>query len=150
MSRCHADSGSPPSAAVRWHKFDKATYDVGRTDVAVDSEYRIGLYDAPRSIIDAFRLRHTIGPDVPNEALRRWLRSGGQPAELLRYTNRSHTRDRRSSTPCKSCYRPGSSAHSPGGIIEQRPTRSTVGGRAYLDLMGREMACCGCGLVPVR
>ena len=73
------------AARVRWHKFDKATYDVGRTDVAVDAEYRIGLYDAPRSIIDTFRLRHTIGPDVPNEALRRWLRSGGQPATLLRY-----------------------------------------------------------------
>jgi len=74
------------SAAVRWHKFDRATFDVGRTEIAVDAEYKIGLYDAPRSIIDAFRLRHTIGPDVANEALRRWLRSGGRPTELLRYT----------------------------------------------------------------
>ena len=74
------------SAAVRWHKFDRATFDVGRTEIAVDSEYMIGLYDAPRSIIDAFRLRHTIGPDVANKALRRWLRAGGRPAELLRYT----------------------------------------------------------------
>ena len=74
------------SAAVRWHKFDKATFDVGRTEIAVDAEYKIGLYDAPRSIIDAFRLRHSIGPDVANEGLRRWLRAGGRPAELLRYT----------------------------------------------------------------
>jgi hypothetical protein len=59
---------------------------MGRTEIAVDAEYKIGLYDAPRSIIDAFRLRHTIGPDVANEALRRWLRSGGRPTELLRYT----------------------------------------------------------------
>ena len=73
------------SASVRWHKFDRATFDVGRTEITVDPEYKIGLYDAPRSIIDAFRLRHTIGTDVSNEALRRWLRSGGRPAELLRY-----------------------------------------------------------------
>jgi len=71
---------------VRWHKFDRATFDVGRVEVAIDDQYRIGLYDAPRSIVDAFRLRHTIGSDVANEALRRWLRSGGRPAELLRYT----------------------------------------------------------------
>jgi len=73
------------SAAVRWHKFDRATFDVGRTEIEIDAEYKIGLYDAPRSIIDAFRLRHTIGPDVANEALRRWLRGGGRPTELLRY-----------------------------------------------------------------
>jgi len=74
------------STAVRWHRFDPVTFDVGRTEVAVDADYMIGLYDAPRSIIDAFRLRHTIGPEVANEALRRWLRAGGRPAELLRYT----------------------------------------------------------------
>lgn len=74
------------STAVRWHRFDPTTFDVGRTEIAVDADYVIGLYDAPRSIIDAFRLRHTIGPDVANEALRRWLRAGGQPTELLRYT----------------------------------------------------------------
>ena len=74
------------STVVRWHKFDRATFDVGRTEIAVDIEYKIGLYDAPRSIIDAFRLRHTIGPDVANEALRRLLRTGGRPTELLRYT----------------------------------------------------------------
>jgi hypothetical protein len=70
---------------VRWHKFDRATFDVGRTEIAVDADNMVGLYDAPRSIIDAFRLRHTIGPDVANEALRRWLRAGGRGAELLRY-----------------------------------------------------------------
>jgi len=74
------------STAVRWHRFDPVTFDVGRTEVAVDADHLIGLYDAPRSIIDAFRLRHTIGPEVANEALRRWLRAGGRPAELLRYT----------------------------------------------------------------
>jgi hypothetical protein len=33
------------SAAVRWHKFDRATFEVGRTEIAVDAEYMIGLYD---------------------------------------------------------------------------------------------------------
>jgi predicted transcriptional regulator of viral defense system len=73
------------SVTVRWHRFDRATFEVGRTEIAVDAQYKIGLYDAPRSIIDVFRLRHTIGPDVANEALRRWLRAGGHPTELLRY-----------------------------------------------------------------
>ena len=58
---------------------------MGRTEVTVDDDHKIGLYDAPRSIVDAFRLRHTIGPDVANEALRRWLRSGGRPTKLLQY-----------------------------------------------------------------
>jgi predicted transcriptional regulator of viral defense system len=74
------------SAPVHWHRFDAETFDIGRTEVHLDSTYAIGLYDAPRSIIDAFRLRRAIGPDIPNEALRRWLRHGGQPADLMRLT----------------------------------------------------------------
>jgi hypothetical protein len=60
------------STAVRWHKLDRATFDVSRTEIAGAAEYVIGLYDAPRSIIDAFRLRHT-------------HLAGGRPAELLGY-----------------------------------------------------------------
>jgi hypothetical protein len=45
-----------------------------------------GLYDAPRAISDVFRLRHAAGPDIANEALRRWLRNGGKPADLMRLT----------------------------------------------------------------
>lgn len=44
----------------------------------------IGIYSAPRSIIDASRLQHHEGIDLANEALKRWLRQGGQPSELLR------------------------------------------------------------------
>ena len=33
--------------------------------------------------LDAFRLRHLEGADLANEALKRWLRRGGQPSELL-------------------------------------------------------------------
>jgi predicted transcriptional regulator of viral defense system len=74
------------SAPVHWHKFDPATFEAGRTKIQLDSTCAIGLYDAPRSIIDAFRLRRVMGPDIANEALRRWLRHGGKPAELMRLT----------------------------------------------------------------
>jgi predicted transcriptional regulator of viral defense system len=72
------------SAPVHWHKFDAGTFEIGRVETPVDDAYTIGVYDAPRSIVDAFRLRHAVGPDVANEALRRWLRSGGAPGKLLR------------------------------------------------------------------
>lgn len=71
------------SAPVHWHKFDPATFEVGRIRMQLDDIYTLGLYDAPRSIIDAFRLRRAVGPDVANEALRRWLRHGGKPADLM-------------------------------------------------------------------
>jgi predicted transcriptional regulator of viral defense system len=74
------------SAPVHWHKFDSATFKVGRSNIQLDESYSIGLYDAPRSIIDAFRLRRIVGPDIANEALRRWLRHGGKPADLMRMT----------------------------------------------------------------
>ncbi len=51
-----------------------------------DATHTLGLYDAPRSIVDAYRLRHDVGPEVANEALRRWLRGGGKPADLMRMT----------------------------------------------------------------
>lgn len=69
---------------VRWRHFDKATFDVGRALVKLDGGSEIGLYSAERSIVDAFRLRQLDGADMANEALRRWLRAGGQPASLLR------------------------------------------------------------------
>lgn len=72
------------SAPVRWHKFDASTFDIGREEIRVDEIHVLGLYNAPRSIVDAFRLRHDVGPDIANEALRRWLRRGGEAAELIR------------------------------------------------------------------
>lgn len=68
---------------IHWHSFDPATFDVGRTTVPVDDVTTIGLYDAPRTILDSYRLRSTLGPEVAHEALRRWLRTGGQPAKLI-------------------------------------------------------------------
>ena len=72
------------AAPVRWHKFDLATFELGRTEIPTDDSHPLGLYDAPRSIVDAFRLRHIIGPEIATDALRRWLRRGGQPAHLIR------------------------------------------------------------------
>lgn len=36
-----------------------------------------------RTIIDTFRLRGRLGEDLAYDALRRWLRRGAQPVELL-------------------------------------------------------------------
>ena len=74
------------SAPVHWHKFDPSTFEIGRDKMRLDKMHTIGLYDEPRSIVDAFRLRHDVGPEIANEALRRWLRRGGQPADLMRMT----------------------------------------------------------------
>jgi hypothetical protein len=75
----------PPTTdtPVAWHQFDTRTFAVGRDLMPLDAETAIGIYSAPRSIIDAFRLRHLEGPEIANEALRRWLRAGGQPTALL-------------------------------------------------------------------
>jgi predicted transcriptional regulator of viral defense system len=78
------------SAPVHWHKFDVSTFEVGRGKIRLDETHTLGLYDAPRSIVDAFRLRHEVGPDIANEALRRWLRRGGKPADLMRMTKTFH------------------------------------------------------------
>lgn len=68
---------------VRWRQFDKATFELGRDQLALDDDHSIGIYSAERSIVDAFRLRHLDGEDLANDALKRWLRQGGQPSELL-------------------------------------------------------------------
>jgi predicted transcriptional regulator of viral defense system len=75
----HPRTGS----AIPWHSFDPQTFRIGRTVTPVDDETSVGLYDAPRTIIDTYRLRSSAGADTANEALKRWLRKGGQPAALL-------------------------------------------------------------------
>lgn len=77
----------PPrtAAPTTWHRFDNATFDIGRTHIALTDELSIGIYDPIRSIIDAYRLRHLYGIDQAHEALKRWLRQrGNQPAALLK------------------------------------------------------------------
>ena len=78
---------TPDIRPVRWHTFDRATFELGRSEISVDDTHVLGLYNAPRTIVDAFRLRREVGPEVANEALRRWLRQGGEPSELMRVTN---------------------------------------------------------------
>ena len=69
---------------VHWHSFATDTFHIGRDRLALDDDTEIGLYSAPRSIVDVFRMRGAVGADLAYEALRRWLRHGGQPVELLR------------------------------------------------------------------
>ena len=71
-------------APVRWHRFDATTFTIGRDLLSLDPDSTIGIYDAPRSITDAFRMRGQLGPDLAYHALRRWLRAGSHPADLLR------------------------------------------------------------------
>jgi len=76
----------PPrtAAPVTWHRFDKATFDIGRTQIELSDELSIGIYDPMRSIVDAYRLRHLYGIDQAHESLKRWLpQHGSQPAAIL-------------------------------------------------------------------
>jgi predicted transcriptional regulator of viral defense system len=76
-------------APVTWHLFSPDTFEIGRTTVPLDEQTSIGLYDAPRSIIDAARLRHREGSELVYGALRRWLRRrGSSPSELLAMARR--------------------------------------------------------------
>jgi hypothetical protein len=71
------------TVALRWHHFDPATFTVGRVALPVGAGLTGWIYSAERSIVDAFRMRHLEGADMANDALKRWLRQGGQPSELL-------------------------------------------------------------------
>jgi predicted transcriptional regulator of viral defense system len=71
-------------ANVTWHRFATTTFDIGREQLRIDDDRTIGLYSAPRTIIDTYRLQHHQGVDQANDALKRWLRNGGQPSDILR------------------------------------------------------------------
>ncbi|MCK2240589.1 MULTISPECIES: hypothetical protein [unclassified Crossiella] len=72
-------------APVSWHLFAPGTFPIGRERLALDQIHGIGIYNAERCLLDAFRLRRWEGPELANEALRRWLRRPGtQPSSLLR------------------------------------------------------------------
>lgn len=71
-------------APVVWHHFARNTFDLGRNTLPLGAGKRIGNYDAERSIVDSFRLRHSEGSDLAVEALRAWLRRpDSRPAALL-------------------------------------------------------------------
>ena len=72
------------TGAITWHHFDRAAFGLGRTQITIPgTQDTIGLYTAERSIADAFRLRGTIGYELSLNALKEWLRRGGQPTHLL-------------------------------------------------------------------
>jgi hypothetical protein len=76
----------PPNLAlpIAWHRFDASTFDTGRELLDLGGGNTIGLYSPERCIIDAFRMRRLEGPELGNQALKRWLlRPGSQPAQLL-------------------------------------------------------------------
>jgi hypothetical protein len=75
------------TAPVTWHTFDAGTFDIGRETEALDEDMTIGLYNATRTIVDVVRLAPRRGSDVAVEALRRWLRAGGTPSDLLEMAN---------------------------------------------------------------
>lgn len=69
---------------VQWHYFAPATFELGRRRHHLMEDITIGLYSPERTITDVFRLRHEIGADIANEALKRWLgRRSSKPADLL-------------------------------------------------------------------
>jgi hypothetical protein len=70
---------------ITWHRFSRETFAVGRERLELPGGASTGLYGPERSIIDAFRLRRLEGPELGNEALKRWLTCrGSQPSTLLR------------------------------------------------------------------
>ncbi|WNM26446.1 hypothetical protein RN607_09555 [Demequina capsici] len=74
-----------PTAPIAWHRFDAATFDIGRGKHELPGGLSIGLYSPERTIIDLFRLRHDWGGDLAIDALKRWLRTRGNgPASLLK------------------------------------------------------------------
>lgn len=73
-----------PTAPIAWHRFDAATFAIGRGVHRLPGDLSIGLYSAERTIIDLFRLRHDWGSDLAIEALKRWLRTReASPSALL-------------------------------------------------------------------
>ena len=81
---------TPTTQAIAgWHHFATDTFEVGREALDLDGDISIGIYDAPRSIIDAFRMRSTQGHELGYQALRRWLRTpDSQPGQLVRLAAR--------------------------------------------------------------
>lgn len=70
--------------AIRWHHFDKETFDLGRKEITIPgSSQLIGIYSPERTIVDCFRLRSTIGYEIARDATKEWLRRGGKPAQLM-------------------------------------------------------------------
>jgi predicted transcriptional regulator of viral defense system len=69
----------PPT---RVHVFRDATFQLGRTEVREEQGERFWITDRERTVVDAFRLRHLMGEDMANGALRRYLSDRARPGRL--------------------------------------------------------------------
>lgn len=78
------------SAPVSLHLFDSTTFDIGREQMLISGTDRtIAIYSPERSIADAFRMRRSVGFEIPTEALKSWLtQSGSKPGQLMRLAER--------------------------------------------------------------
>jgi predicted transcriptional regulator of viral defense system len=69
----------PPT---RVHVFAATTFHLGRREITHESGERFWITDRARSVVDAFRFRQRLSDDIAHAALRRYLRSGGKPAQV--------------------------------------------------------------------
>ena len=82
-SRTPASTG-----AIAWHQFDRATFEIGREQITIPgSDQTIGIYWPERSFADALAPRRN-RIELARDALRQWLRRGGQPARLIEMASR--------------------------------------------------------------
>lgn len=72
----------PPT---RVHVFQASTFALGRASRTEEHGERFWISDRERSVVDAFRLRHLVGEDAANAALRRYLQARPHPARLAEY-----------------------------------------------------------------
>lgn len=77
------------TSAISWHRFNTATFTLGRDEIPIPgTNHKIGLYSPERSIVDAFRMRGTLGYELPLQAVKEWLRRGGKPKSLVTLATR--------------------------------------------------------------
>jgi predicted transcriptional regulator of viral defense system len=70
---------------VTWHRFDPATFELGRRSMTEYPDIDLWVYSPERTLVDAFRLAYLEGEDQATEALRRWVRwREASPTELLK------------------------------------------------------------------
>jgi predicted transcriptional regulator of viral defense system len=67
------------------HVFRAATFSLGRIEVREERGERFWISDRERTVIDAFRLRHIIGEDMANAALRRYLADRPKPGRVAEF-----------------------------------------------------------------
>ncbi|MCA1691713.1 MAG: type IV toxin-antitoxin system AbiEi family antitoxin domain-containing protein [Actinobacteria bacterium] len=72
----------PPTTV---HVFSASTFDLGRIEITLDHGERFQISDRERTIVDTFRLRHLVGEDLANAALRRYAGAHTDLPRLAEY-----------------------------------------------------------------